>query len=207
MYILLWTTQRAVSSFPLDFGSSALKKETSDKQLSSRSIFWLTKIGVSPKYIHTSTHRDLFISREFWTIWTHFWTSKYEIWNWVNFCKFVFRKVTKVIPAPAAKTETFLLPLRNLGAFETEPEPWVQKGYSNLSGRQKSPAAGGNFPLFLAAEGLIPFEKTHFPAQTPLQKRVFLKEINLSAAKNQKISRLRRGSCAAKNLRKNPLCR
>ena len=68
----------------------------------------------------------------------------------------------------------------------------MQKDYSNLSVRQKSPAAGGKFSLFLAAEDLIPFEKTHFPTQTPPQKRIFLKEISLCAAKNPKISRLRR---------------
>ena len=80
----------------------------------------------------------------------------------------------------------------------------MQKDYSNLSVRQNGPAAGRNFFLFLAAEGLIPLEKTHFRAQTPLQKRVFLTEIRLSAAKNPKISRLRRAFVPLRILEKIP---
>ena len=104
------------------------------------------------------------------------------------------------------ETETFLLPLKNLEGriivqihiLEADrTEFLVQNVYSSLSGRR----------TFLATEGLIPLEKTHSRAQTSLQKRVFLTEIRLSAAKNPKISRPRRDSYAAKNLRKNPLCR
>ena len=75
----------------------ALKKDTSDERISSRSIFCFTKIDISPPllgvgretgYLHPSTHRDLFVSGEFCTIWAWFYTLILNFLKKIQFGEF-----------------------------------------------------------------------------------------------------------------------